>query len=132
MLRDRLNPPLLDEGNWYGTATTNSGASTPIFARSRDVVANAVRRLPELLLTATNASAKDKTETESKTGANEAKTKSQRVEKGGESHIDILPQFHCYGLVVVFVALHTVSNRRIVDVDVDARARARQAAGVPS
>lgn len=30
-----------------------------------------------------------------------------------ELHIDILPQFHCYGLLVAFVAMHTVSVKVI-------------------
>lgn len=31
-----------------------------------------------------------------------------------EKHIDILPQFHCYGLVVAFVALHTNTPRFVL------------------
>ncbi|PWN21047.1 acetyl-CoA synthetase-like protein [Microstroma glucosiphilum] len=31
-----------------------------------------------------------------------------------ELHIDILPQFHCYGLLVAFVAMHTITPRYIL------------------
>lgn len=35
-------------------------------------------------------------------------------ESSRELHIDLLPQFHCYGLVVAFVALHTATPRYVL------------------
>ncbi|KAL9938592.1 hypothetical protein V8E36_002311 [Tilletia maclaganii] len=42
------------------------------------------------------------------------KAKSQKVPKGSEFHIDILPQFHCYGLLVSLIALHTATPRIVL------------------
>ncbi|KAK0539704.1 hypothetical protein OC835_001032 [Tilletia horrida] len=42
------------------------------------------------------------------------KAKSQKVVKGAEFHIDILPQFHCYGLLVSLIALHTATPRIVL------------------
>jgi hypothetical protein len=48
-----------------------------------------------------------------KEGTRERRKGYQRIDNRQEGqrefHIDVLPQFHCYGLLVNLVALHTVS-----------------------
>lgn len=91
LMHDRLYEPLFDrwaaqdEQGWYdATQGSKRGDETP---RGPGLVQ---RVLGKLNLTSDG-------------GADEERPSKR------ELHIDILPQFHCYGLLVTFVAMHTVS-----------------------
>jgi acyl-CoA synthetase (AMP-forming)/AMP-acid ligase II len=92
LMHDRLCEPLFDrwaaqdQQGWYdATKDSKRGDETP---RGPGLVQ---RVLGKLNLTSDG-------------GADEERPSKR------ELHIDILPQFHCYGLLVTFVAMHTVSN----------------------
>jgi 4-coumarate--CoA ligase len=103
LLYDRMNEPLIDgrkyskdgRQGWYDNArkskaeggTKDTGKSRSLFNSFKDKISLSKK--------------------EDKTGMARIHN---RPEGQQEFHIDVLPQFHCYGLLVNLVALHTVSK----------------------
>ncbi|KAE8234374.1 hypothetical protein CF326_g584 [Tilletia indica] len=126
LLSDRLNEPLFDDGGWYKQATTNSTAITPTVKTPARKGSGIFGGQPER----SNSSGFDMSQLPGASGkaAEQSvnaitkalkrlpflKAKSQKVPKGSEFHIDILPQFHCYGLLVSLIALHTATPRIVL------------------
>uniref|UniRef100_V5ERV1 4-coumarate-CoA ligase n=2 Tax=Kalmanozyma brasiliensis (strain GHG001) TaxID=1365824 RepID=V5ERV1_KALBG len=90
---DRTNDPLIDEDNWY--------------AHGRDVLDGYfITRLTETWNTAADSI---NTVTEQISGMQLAPRLSR-----GEFHIDLLPLFHCYGMLMGFMGLHTCTPRLVL------------------
>jgi len=107
LMSDRFDEPLFDrwdageKGGWYDDVDLQ---------KSNDTAKGTAGKLKELghaLKSKLKLGDKSsQANTESSQAAAEARPK--------EFHIDLLPQFHCYGLVVAFVALHTATPRVVL------------------
>ncbi|EPQ31905.1 uncharacterized protein PFL1_00104 [Pseudozyma flocculosa PF-1] len=96
LLLDRVNPPLFGQSVWYDDKPMSDGILT-VQSVGRKISA-AADAISDLL---PGRKAKDS----DGVGARPA---------SGEFHLDLLPLFHCYGLLMGFVALHTATPRVVL------------------
>lgn len=118
LLYDRINEPLVDgkefskSGNvgWYDKAS--KGMTGPETKEAQNGNKTTLPKSKSLLKTLKSSSSSlsfkhKNSKEEQSTNGNEGNQ--DRLNGQKEFHIDVLPQFHCYGLLVNLVALHTVS-----------------------
>ncbi|KAJ1027096.1 hypothetical protein NDA18_003112 [Ustilago nuda] len=90
---DRTNDPLLDEGNWYADGREHlRGYFTTRLAETWNTAADTINTVTDKL-----------------SGLQLAPRLSR-----GEFHLDLLPLFHCYGLLMGFMGLHTCTPRIVL------------------
>ncbi|SNX82912.1 related to 4-coumarate-CoA ligase [Melanopsichium pennsylvanicum] len=90
---DRTNDPLLDEGNWYAHGREHlCGYFTTRLAETWNTAADTINTVTDKL-----------------GGVHLAPRLSR-----GEFHLDLLPLFHCYGLLMGFMGLHTCTPRIVL------------------
>ena len=90
---DRTNDPLLDEGNWYVNGREYlRGYFTTRIAETWNTAADTINTVTDKL------------------GGLHLAPRHSR----GEFHLDLLPLFHCYGLLMGFMGLHTCTPRIVL------------------
>ncbi|SAM81310.1 related to 4-coumarate-CoA ligase [Ustilago bromivora] len=90
---DRTNDPLLDEGNWYADGREHlRGYFTTRLAETWNTAADTINTVTDKL------------------GGLQLVPRLSR----GEFHLDLLPLFHCYGLLMGFMGLHTCTPRIVL------------------
>lgn len=90
---DRTNDPLLDEGNWYADGREHlRGYFTTRLAETWNTAADTINTVTDKL------------------GGLQLAPRLSR----GEFHLDLLPLFHCYGLLMGFMGLHTCTPRIVL------------------
>ena len=85
LLLDRVNEPLLDEGSWYASDSVSEEITD---SSTGERIKQAVKKAVSVI-------------------------KRESI-KQDEFHLDVLPYFHCYALLMGFIALHTGTPRVIL------------------